>query len=64
MDRKTMIGMASAALLVAQMGGNIPVHIGPSSPPRWSAANDTRKPPSGKNRAKVKAARKQRKATK
>lgn len=30
------------------------------SPPRWTAANDARKPPSGKDRSKVKAARKQR----
>ena len=27
---------------------------------RWAAANDTHKPPSGKDRSKVKAARKQR----
>lgn len=30
------------------------------NPPSWTAANDTRKPPSGKDRSKVKAARKQR----
>jgi hypothetical protein len=30
------------------------------NPRRWTAANDTRKPPSGKDRSKVKAARKQR----
>lgn len=28
--------------------------------PRWTAANDTRKPPSGKDRSKTKVARKQR----
>lgn len=51
--RKTMLGMATAALLVAQMGGNIPVYLGPSEPP---------KPPKplGKDRSKIKAARKQR----
>lgn len=48
--RKTMLGMATAALLVAQMGGNIPVYAGPSEPPK----------PSGKDRSKAKAARKQR----
>lgn len=30
------------------------------APPRWSAANDTKRPPSGKDRSKIKAARKQR----
>jgi len=30
------------------------------APPRWTAANDTKRPPSGKDRSKVKAARKQR----
>ena len=32
----------------------------PSPPPRWTATNNAHKPPSGKDRSKVKAARKQR----
>jgi hypothetical protein len=44
--------MASMALLVAQMGSGIPVHVGPSKPP------EPKKP--SKDRSKVKAARKQR----
>ena len=32
----------------------------PRSQPRWTADNDTKRPPSGKDRSKVKAARKQR----
>ena len=53
--RKSAIHMASMALLVAQMGGNIPVHVGPSE-----QAKTGEQKPTGK-RANTKAARKQRK---
>ena len=29
------------------------------APPRWTAANDAKRPPSGKDRSKIKEARKQ-----
>lgn len=50
MDRSVM---AIARMIVSQS-------LMAPPPPRWTAANDTRKPPSGKDRSKVKAARKQR----
>lgn len=51
MDRTAM---AIARMIVTQS------LFSPPPPPRWTAANDTRKPPSGKDRSKAKAARKQR----
>ncbi len=53
MDRSLM---AIARMIVEQSLFSPP----PQPVYRWTAANDTRKPPSGKDRSKVKAARKQR----
>lgn len=45
----------TAAMMIANMTPERWIN-----PPRWTAANDTRKPTSGKDRSKIKAARKQR----
>ena len=48
--------MAIARMIVEQSLFSPP----PQPVYRWTAANDTKRPPSGKDRSKVKAARKQR----